>query len=112
MICHDATSATSSGSGSTSDPVYRVEGQAANTDGPGFHWTLETRDGQTAQFSIDGTSYDLSAGTLFLISTRDGSPQVEQLQRDLSGIQPNRESILAFAQEDPDIARSIEDTRQ
>jgi hypothetical protein len=111
MIWHDATDAISSGSGSTSDPVYHVEGQAVYSDGSTLSWTIETRDGQSAQFTLNGTDYDLSAGTLFLVSTRGGSPQVEQLRRDLSGVQPNRESILAFAQADPDIARLIQDTR-
>jgi hypothetical protein len=112
MIWHDATGATSSGSGSTSDPVYRVEGQAVNEGHHGFTWALETRDGQTAQFRINDVSYDLSEGTLFLVSTSGSSTGIEQLRRDLSGVQPNRESILAFATDDPDVARFIEDARQ
>lgn len=112
MIWHDATSATSSGSGSTSDPVYRVEGQAVYADGSTLSWTIETKDGQSAQFTLNGTGYDLSVGTLFLVSTRGGSPQVEQLHRDLSGVQPDQESILAFAQNDPDVTRFVEDNRQ
>jgi hypothetical protein len=111
MIWHDASSATSSGSGSTSDPIYRVEGQAVYPDDSTLNWTIETKDGQSAQFTLNGTNYDLSAGTLFLIRTSGGSIQVEQLRSDLSSVQLERDSILAFAQADPDIARLIEDTR-
>jgi hypothetical protein len=111
MIWHDASSATSSGSGSTSDPIYRVEGQAVYPAGSTLNWTIETKDGQSAQFTLNGTNYDLSAGTLFLIRTSGGSIQVEQLRSDLSSVQLERDSILAFAQADPDIARLIEDTR-
>jgi hypothetical protein len=112
MIWHDATNAASSGSGSTSDPAYRVEGRALYEDGSELNWTIETRDGQSAQFTLNGAGYDLSTGTLFLVKTSGGSTQVEQMRRDLSGVQLERESILAFAQGDPDIARFIEDASQ
>jgi len=111
MIWHDATGATSSGSGSTSDPVYRVEGQAVYSDGSTLSWTIETRDGQNAQFTLNGVSYDLAQGTLFLVRTSGGSIEVEQLRRDVSSVQLERDSILAFAQADPDIAPLIKDTR-
>jgi hypothetical protein len=112
MIWHDATNATSSGSGSTSDPVYRVEGRALYDDGSELSWTIETRDGQTAQLTLNGVVYDLSAGTLFLVRQSGGSIQVEQLRRDLSGVEANEESILAFAQDDAQVARFIEEAGQ
>jgi len=111
MIWHDATDATSTGSGSTSDPIYRVDGRAVSPGVPPIEWTIETSDGQTAQFTLSGVSYDLTQGTLFLVRTSGGSIEVEQLRRDLSSVQLERDSILAFAQADPDIARLIEDTR-
>jgi len=111
MIWHDATDATSTGSGSITDPTYRVEGRAVSPGGAPVEWTIETSDGQTAQFTLNGASYDLAEGTTFLVRTSGGSIQVEQLQRDLSDVQLERESILAFAQADPDIARFIEGAR-
>jgi hypothetical protein len=48
---------------------------------------VQTADGKTALFTIDNTSYDLADGALFLITTEDGQAEVQQLQRDLSGVQ-------------------------
>ena len=106
MIWHDALeSGEGSGSGSTADPIYRYHGYATSPGGPRFDWEVQTADGRTARFQINNTSYDLSDGRLFLITTGNGSTEVRQLQRDLSGVQPNRESIVAFAKSDPDVAR-------
>lgn len=96
-----------SGSGSTSDPVYRVAGRASASDGRRIDWRVETADGRTATFSIDGRSYDLSKGVLFLVRTKGGDLQVQQLDRDLSAVGPTNESCEAFAETDPDISRFI-----
>ena len=42
------------GSGSTTDPIFRQSGDAQAADGRGFEYYLETRDGQQAEFTIDG----------------------------------------------------------
>ncbi len=106
MIWHDALeSGEGSGSGSTADPIYRYQGYAASPGGPRFEWEVQTADGRTARFQINHTSYDLADGALFLITTEDGQTEVRQLQRDLSGVQPNHESIVAFARSDPDVAK-------
>jgi hypothetical protein len=111
MIWHDAADTTSTGSGSTSDAAYRVEGRAVSRGGAPVEWTIGTSDGQTAQFTLDGVSYDLARGTLFLVRTNGSSAQVEQLDRDLSAVSLEQDVILAFAQGDPDIARFIEGAR-
>jgi hypothetical protein len=109
MIWHDIIdSVVSEGSGATDDPVYTYRGYATASDGAGFDWEVRTADGQTAQFMIDGTIYDLSEGRLFIVTTQGGVTRVSQLQRDLSGVQPNYDSIAAFAREDPDVSRFIE----
>jgi hypothetical protein len=106
MIWHDALeSGEGSGSGSTADPIYRYQGYAVSPEGHRFEWEAQTADGKTARFQINNTSYDLADGALFLITTEDGQTEVQQLQRDLSSIQPNHESIVAFARGDPDAAR-------
>jgi len=103
MIWHDF-SASSRGSGSTSDPIYRYRGYAESPGGHRFDWEAQTADGKTALFDIDGTRYDLTAGRLFIVTTQDGATLVRQLDRDLSSVQTNRESIVAFAKSDPDVA--------
>lgn len=91
------------GSGSTNDPVHRAAGYASASDGRRVDWRLETADGQTATFGIDGRSYDLSEGALFLVRTEDGDVQVQQLDRDLPKVHPTNESCQAFAETDPDV---------
>lgn len=95
------------GSGSTSDPVHRMAGYASAFDGRRVDWRLETEDGRTASFSIDGQPYALSQGALFLITTWGEQTQVRQLSRDLSVIQPTNEGCEAFAEADPDVSSFI-----
>jgi hypothetical protein len=102
-----ADEVSAEGSGSTSDPIHKMEGYASATDGRRVDWRLETADGRTATFSIDGQAYDLSQGALFLITTRGGTTQVRQLNRDLSAVQATNESCEAFATADPDVSSFI-----
>ena len=106
MIWYDALkSGEGSGSGSTADPIYRYHGYAESPDGRRFDWEVQTADGKTALFTIDNTTYDLADGALFLITTASGKTEVKQLQRNLSDVEPNRDSIVAFSKSDPDVAR-------
>ncbi len=105
MIWHDITgSAEAHGAGSTEDPVYVVRGSARSADGRSFEWELQTTDGKTGQVRIGGTSYDLAAGSLFIVTTSRGTTDVRQLDRDLSGVPSDHDGILAFAEKDPDLA--------
>jgi hypothetical protein len=101
MIWTDLDAASSHGSGSTRDPVYRLEGHAESPDGRQVDWRAETSDGKTAEFAIDDVAYDLSDGTLFIVTTARGATEVTQLERDLSGVQATYESGVAFAESDP-----------
>jgi len=111
MIWHDFVldSASSHGPSSTTDPVYRAEGYAESKDGHRLDWKAHTTDGKTAQFWIDDVPYDLTDGTLFIVTIANGKLEIAQLQRDLSGVQPGRESCLAFARGDPDLAGFVSD---
>lgn len=72
------------GSGSTNNPVHTESGMASSRDGRGYTWQLETTDGRTAKFTIDGKEYDLSKGTLVVVRTKGETVQVLQLNRDLA----------------------------
>jgi hypothetical protein len=109
MIWHDFL-ASSRGSGSTGDPIYRYQVYTESPGGHRFDWEVQTADGKTALFDIDGTRYDLTHGRLFIVMTQDGKTLVRQLDRDLSSVQTNRESVVAFANSDPDLARFISST--
>jgi hypothetical protein len=95
------------GGGSTEDPVYELNCQAESADGYRLAWTLQTTDGETAQLEMGNTSYDLSGGTLMLVTASDAGLEVIQLDRDLSGIPFDHNQITAFALSDPDIAAFI-----
>lgn len=104
MIWHDiAESSTGRGVGTAGESAYRYGGQAESPDGRQFEWWVETEDGRTAEFWIDDTRVDLANGKLFIITTRAAGTQVEQLQRDLEGVETNHESCIAFAESDPDL---------
>jgi hypothetical protein len=96
-----------SGSGSTEDPVYRLECDVESEDGQTFSWQVHTRDGVTADMWIDGQSYDLSQGNMFLVSMGETGPEVQQLQRDFSTLERSDEAIAAMATTDPDVANFI-----
>jgi hypothetical protein len=89
------------GSGSTEDPVYRLECDVDNLAGQRVKWLAETTDGVAADLWIDGRQYDLANGTMFLIATRGNSLQIEQVARDLSQLAPDVDELAALATEDP-----------
>jgi len=48
-------------------------------DGRRVEWQVQTTDGETAQFWINNVDYDLGAGALFILTTRNGTTDVRQL---------------------------------
>jgi len=100
---------TSEGARFTPDPIFELQGYAESPDGARFEWKVQTNDGKTARFWIDGTPYDLSDGRLFIVTAKGDGTGVTQLARDLSSIQPNYSSCLAFAKNDPDLAQFMSD---
>jgi hypothetical protein len=111
MIWHDflGDSGSSSTLGGTlpADAGYKIRGYAEDRDGQRFDWEMHVQDGQTVQFWIDGTAYPLSDGALFIVTHTGGTTDVIQRKRDLSHVQPDARSCVAFAQSDPDLARLI-----
>ena len=99
-----ASSSTSSGGGLGARPTYTVEGHAKSADGRRLEWRVETTDGRTASFRLNGEPYEVSRGTLFIVRMEDGDADVTRLERDLSRVEPNHASIVAFARGDPDLA--------
>ncbi|MHC4655245.1 MAG: hypothetical protein ACYTDW_10160 [Planctomycetota bacterium] len=96
-----------SGQGSTSDPIYTASGHKEATDGRRVEWQFKTEDGITATCKINETTYDLSKGTLFLISTRSDRVSIQQIGRDLSGVSSTVESCTEFGKNDPDVSAFI-----
>jgi hypothetical protein len=111
MIWHDAAEvALNTEVSGSQQPARWLSGRAMAGGQPLFDWEIETPDGQTARFRIDGTAYDLSQGTVFLVRSEGRQIEVEQLQRDLSSTQPDPETVALFAASDAilsDLARGI-----
>ncbi|HEY48332.1 MAG: hypothetical protein AMJ88_05205 [Anaerolineae bacterium SM23_ 63] len=113
MIWFDgAQSSACSSSSSTNDPQFVLQCHAVSRSDVRFDWHLETEDGLTADFSIDGQSFDLDDGKLFLISTSSGEAEVTQIERDLSGVRPEADSITEFSLDDPVIQGFIHDSSE
>lgn len=111
MIWHDATKSSScESSGSTSEVTHVVRCHAISEANHRFDWQIETRDGLTAEFSIDDNSFDLSDGNVFIVTTANGKTDIRQLQRDLSSVKPEGDSITEYALMDVDIQRFIQST--
>jgi hypothetical protein len=96
------------GSGNSSGNVqqgvkYQGSLLARNRRRVEFHG--ETKDGKTGRVTIDEVTYELADGNLFLVSTEGEHCRVKQMNRDISKLKFERESLEAFGRNDPDIAR-------
>lgn len=102
----------SSSSGSTEDPVWIGQGSIGSQNGQDVIWRVATTDGKTAQFFINEESYDLSQGTLFLIKTNLGSPQIMQPQSSHNGPCSDGESCQEILKQDPAVLQFMQETLQ
>ncbi len=95
-------------SSSSGDPVFHMDGGAQGPDGRGYDYILESKDGFTGAFSIDGNTYDLARGKLFFIRTTGGETWVEQLDIDLSGLETSNAGVEAFGRYLPEVVAFAE----
>ena len=107
MIFSDVQGGHSSAGGGTAGSLYKEQGFESSPDGRRFEWQMETTDGRNIQFRLDGKEYDLSKGTLFLVKTKGGKTEVEQLSRDLSAVSPDANGCKDFAQKDPAVSQFL-----
>jgi hypothetical protein len=107
LICSDFGGTSSHGSGTTEDPVWRESGYHASHDGRRFEWHSENTKSLDVKFTLAGKEYDLTNGTMFLVTVTNGETEVQQINRDLSGVQFTAESSQAFMRQDPDVSKLI-----
>jgi hypothetical protein len=74
--------------------------------GRDVNWRCETADGLAGRMTINGESFDLAKGTVFLVSTAAGGG-VTQLNRDLSGLKPDHDSLAGLAKSDEAIREFV-----
>lgn len=89
------------GSRATEDAVYRLECDVDALTGQRVTWLAETPDGVTGDLWIDGRRYDLTKGSMFLVTARGDTPHVEQVMRDASQWTRDANFLAALATEDP-----------
>jgi hypothetical protein len=76
-------------------------------DGPYLEWDFSTPDGRSGRVTINGFTYELSDGCLFLVTTRGGEIRVVQLSRDWIWDTSPKEAAKRLAQSDPEVSRFI-----
>ena len=60
----------------------KVEGELHYKDGTDIAWSCATQDGESGKVTIDNQEFELTAGALFLISTKGKFAHVQQLEID------------------------------
>src|SRR5262249_8615817 len=63
------------------------EGRLRTVDGRQIAWSCRTQDGRDGTVTVDGQSFDLAKGAMFLVSAREIGTKVEQLAVDKSKLQ-------------------------
>lgn len=58
---------------------------------------------EKGELTINGTTYDLAKGGLFLVSGMDGNVRVKQLKSDMSELKFERNDLVVFCKANPDI---------
>lgn len=102
VIWSDTSNSSSHGGGTPGGGAsYEEEQQTA--DGRVITIAAETIDGITATLTIDDTPYDLQRGSLFLISTQNGTLAVKQIEFDVVGFPTDYDPLRQIADENPKI---------
>ena len=89
------------------DKTYKAKGWELASDDRRLDWQLETPDGSSIKVRLNGKEYDASKGNLFLVKTKGGKTEVEQLTKDLPGGLPDRKMVEAFARNDAAVSKFL-----
>ena len=88
----------------------KYQGELLAQDGVKVAWSCATQDGQSGTVAIDNQEFDLAAGALFLVSTKDNSAEVEQLRIDPAQLQrcSNVKKVLGVMKSNSQMATFLE----
>jgi len=92
--------------GSSHDSGWMVEGTVgchSDQEHPA-PFNCRSSDGASATMNIAGEDYELSDGSLFLVSTQEERPKVAQLQFDINAIPADLKLISEFARSQKEIS--------
>ena len=88
---------------SSASTTVHAQGNCRSASGASVVWRWETSDGKSGAVTVNGVSYDLANGPLFLVSAKGNDVQVRQLKREL-GMPPEAAPFEGLAKDDPDVA--------
>jgi len=95
------------GKGGYRADFYCNEGSHADPHGARYKWRLDTADGKTATFRINDKEYDLTEGSLFIITAENDKANVHQLRRDLSAISCHGAVIAEYLWNDAEVRKIL-----
>ena len=88
---------------SSASTTVQAQGNCRSIGGAHVVWRWETSDGKSGAVTVNGVSYDVANGSLFLVSAKGNDVQVRQLKREL-GMPAEAEAVEGLAKDDPDVA--------
>ncbi|TFH31676.1 MAG: hypothetical protein E4G99_13680 [Anaerolineales bacterium] len=91
----------------SSDRVYKLTCLTEASDGRSISWVIETSDGLSARLNVGGNDYAISESVIFLMEALADGVAVRQINRDLSGLGFEHDSITTFMAADADISAFI-----
>lgn len=109
MICSDIKpDSTSSGENLNGPPwVRKEEGFVSTEDGRKLEWRLEKRVGRKVTCRLNEKEFDLDKGNLFLVKTKGGETEIEQVSQDLSALTLDYAGVEEFARKNPAVSKLI-----
>jgi|RhiMethySRZTD1v2_1073278.scaffolds.fasta_scaffold2457327_1 hypothetical protein len=103
--------ASGGGSGASSSAAKTVlRGNYQTFGGKKIDWNCETADGKSGSVVVNGKTYELAKGGLFLVRTLGESPEVTQLSRDMTKLKTGAD-LEALAKSDPEVKKLVTETR-
>lgn len=109
LLWHDLPYSTfCQASDRNNSPVFTLQCVAGTID-DGIAWIVRTRNGVKGQLKIANRTYKLTNGTLFLIRTTTDGYHIFQEERAFESLLLERESVIDFAESDPDIRRFLDE---
>jgi hypothetical protein len=88
---------------SSESATVHAQGDCRSAGGARVVWRWETSDGKSGAVTVNGVSYNVADGPLFLVSAKGNDVQVRQLKREF-GMPAESEAFEGLAKEDPDVA--------
>lgn len=99
------TDSPNGGGGNVSSNAHGItfQGRLVTCDRGHVEFSGESADGRLGTAIVDGVSYRLDDGNLFLVSTDASGLRVRQLKRDLKDLKFERIALQELANTDPEI---------